>query len=63
MIWILELVSARKKFWKIFWTVIAVIVVGLGGVVAYEYNNLKNAANTAYRSGGLGKWEQELGFE
>lgn len=26
------------------------IVVGLGGVVAYEYNNLKNAA---YRSGGL----------
>ena len=49
-------VSKRKKknkFWKIFWTVIAVIVVGLGGVVAYEYNNLKNAANTAYRSGGL----------
>ena len=49
-------VSKRKKknkFWKIFWTVIAVIVVGLGGVAAYEYNNLKNAANTAYRSGGL----------
>ena len=43
----------KNKFWKIFWTVIAVIVVGLGGVTAYEYNNLKNAANTAYRSGGL----------
>ncbi|MGN1407837.1 LCP family protein [Lactobacillus sp.] len=43
----------KNKFWRIFWAVIAVIVIGIGGFAAYEYNNIKNAANTAYRSGGL----------
>ena len=53
-------VGKRKKCNKamrIFWSVMAVILVAIGGFALYEYNTVKNAADTAYRSGGLGNAE------
>ena len=53
-------VGKRKKLNKamrIFWSVMAVILVAIGGFALYEYNTVKNAADTAYRSGGLGNAE------
>ncbi|MBT8804098.1 LytR family transcriptional regulator [Lactobacillus delbrueckii subsp. bulgaricus] len=53
-------VGKRKKHNKamrIFWSVMAVILVAIGGFALYEYNTVKNAADTAYRSGGLGNAE------
>ena len=47
----------RKKVMRVFWTVLAVLLVGLGGFAFYEYHSVKNAADTAYKSGGLGKAE------
>ncbi|ABJ59226.1 LCP family protein [Lactobacillus delbrueckii] len=47
----------RNKAMRIFWSVMAVILVAIGGFALYEYNTVKNAADTAYRSGGLGNAE------
>ncbi|WP_130183654.1 LCP family protein [Lactobacillus delbrueckii] len=47
----------RNKDMRIFWSVLAVILVAIGGFALYEYNTVKNAADTAYRSGGLGDAE------
>lgn len=47
----------RNKAMRIFWSVLAVILVAIGGFALYEYNTVKNAADTAYRSGGLGDAE------
>ncbi|MCD5471133.1 LCP family protein [Lactobacillus delbrueckii] len=47
----------RNKAMWIFWSVMAVILVAIGGFALYEYNTVKNAADTAYRSGGLGNAE------
>lgn len=47
----------RNKAMRIFWSVLAVILVAIGGFSLYEYNTVKNAADTAYRSGGLGDAE------
>lgn len=47
----------RNKFWRIFWIVVGVLVVGLAGFAWYEYSSVKNAANTAYRSGGISSAE------
>ena len=47
----------RNKFWRIFWSVVGVIVIGLAGFAWYEYSSVKNAANTAYRSGGISSAE------
>ena len=47
----------RNKFWRIFWIVVGVFVVGLAGFAWYEYSSVKNAANTAYRSGGISSAE------
>ena len=43
----------RNKFWRIFWSVVGVIVVCLGIFAWHEYSSVKNAANNAYRSGGI----------
>ena len=47
----------RNKAMRNFWSVMAVILVAIGGFALYEYNTVKNAADTAYRSGGLGNAE------
>lgn len=47
----------RNKAMRIFWSVLAVILVAIGGFALYEYNTVKNAADTAYKSGGLGDAE------
>ena len=47
----------RNKAMRIFWSVMAVILVAIGGFALYEYKTVKNAADTAYRSGGLGNAE------
>lgn len=47
----------HNRVMQIFWTVLAVLLLGLGGFAFYEYQSIKNAANTAYKSGGLGKAE------
>ncbi len=47
----------RNKAMRIFWSVLAVILIAIGGFAFYEYNTVKNAADTAYKSGGLGDAE------
>lgn len=43
----------HNKFWRIFWSVVAIIVVCVAGFAWHEYNSVKNVANNAYRSGGI----------
>ena len=47
----------RGKAKRVFWSILAVLLLGIGGFAYYEYHTVKNGANSAYKSGGISSAE------
>ncbi|GHN13007.1 hypothetical protein NRIC0767_02120 [Lactobacillus delbrueckii subsp. allosunkii] len=47
----------RGKTTRIFWGILAALLVGIAGFAYYEYHTVKNAADSAYKSGGISSAE------
>jgi LCP family protein required for cell wall assembly len=47
----------RGKTKRIFWGILAVLLLGIAGFAYHEYHTVKNAADSAYKSGGISSAE------
>ena len=43
---------------RIFWSILAVLLLGIAGFAYYEYHTVEKAADSAYKSGGISSLKQ-----
>lgn len=49
----------RGKAKRIFWGILAVLLLGIAGFAYHEYHTVKNAADSAYKSGRISSAKME----